>query len=150
MNEKCASSKCVCVCVCVHTHARACSQQCLTLCDPLDYSLSDYSVHGTCQARIVEWVAPSRGSSPSRDLTQVLCLLHWQAGSLPRHHLGSPNAVCTPKVTKPHPYYVCESVSEYSLEKEMATHSRILLGKSYRQRSLAGYSVWGSQRVGQN
>ena len=45
---------------------------------------------------------------------------------MPLHHLGSPNAVCTPKVTKPHPHYVCENVSEYSLEKEMATHSRIL------------------------
>ena len=29
------------------------------------------------------------------------------------------------------------------LEKEMVTHSSILAGKSYRQRSLAGYSPWG-------
>ena len=32
-----------------------------------------------------------------------------------------------------------------SLEKEMATHSSILAGKSHGQRSLAGYSPWGHQ-----
>ena len=41
---------------------------CPTLCDP-----RDYTVHGTLQARILEWVAfPfSRGSSHPRDRTQV-------------------------------------------------------------------------------
>jgi len=29
------------------------------------------------------------------------------------------------------------------LEKEMATHSSILAGKSHGQRSLVGYSPWG-------
>ena len=29
------------------------------------------------------------------------------------------------------------------LEKEMATHSRILAWEIYGQRSLAGYSLWG-------
>ena len=29
------------------------------------------------------------------------------------------------------------------LEREMATHSSYLLGKSHGQRSLAGYSLWG-------
>jgi len=44
------------------------AQSCLTLCDPMDYS-----VHGILQARILEWVAfPfSRGSSQPRDRTQV-------------------------------------------------------------------------------
>ena len=38
---------------------------CLTLCDPMDYSLSGASIHGIFQARILEWVAIpfSRGSS---------------------------------------------------------------------------------------
>ena len=42
-------------------------------------------VHGIFQARILEWVVmiTSRGSSQPRDQTCVLCLLHWQAGSLP-------------------------------------------------------------------
>ena len=43
-------------------------QSCLTLCDPMDYTL-----HRILQARILEWVAfPfSRGSSQPRDGTQV-------------------------------------------------------------------------------
>ena len=46
---------------------------CLTLCDPLDYSLPGSSVHGISQARILEWFAISfsRGSSQPRDQTQV-------------------------------------------------------------------------------
>ena len=38
---------------------------CPILCDPMDYSLSDSSVHGISQAKILEWVAMSfsRGSS---------------------------------------------------------------------------------------
>ena len=44
------------------------AQSCLTLCDPMDYT-----VHGILQARILEWVAfPfSRGSSQPRDQAQV-------------------------------------------------------------------------------
>ena len=46
------------------------SQSCLTLCDPMDYT-----VHEILQARILEWVAfpCSRGSSQLRDQTQVSC-----------------------------------------------------------------------------
>ena len=38
-------------------------QSCPTLCDPMDCSLPDSSVHGILQARILEWVAmpSSRG-----------------------------------------------------------------------------------------
>ena len=44
------------------------AQSCLTLCDPMNYS-----VHGILQARIPEWVAYPfyRGSSQPRDRTQV-------------------------------------------------------------------------------
>ena len=50
------------------------TQSCLTLCDPMDCSLSGSSVHGIFQARVLEWVAISffRGSSQPRDRTQVL------------------------------------------------------------------------------
>ena len=37
---------------------------------------------------------------------------------------------------------------EDPLEKEMATHSSILVGKSHGQRSLVGYSPWSHERVG--
>ena len=53
------------------------TQSCLTLCDPMDCSLAGFSVHGTFQARILEWVAISfsRGSSRPRDRTWVSRLL---------------------------------------------------------------------------
>ena len=57
----------------------------LTLCDPINYSLPGFSVNGILQARILEWVAmpSSSESSPPRDPTSLVGLLHWQAGSLP-------------------------------------------------------------------
>ena len=39
---------------------------------------------------------------------------------------------------------------ENPLEKGMATHSSILAGEFHGQRSLVGYSPWGSQRVEYN
>ena len=48
-------------------------QLCPTLCDPMDCSLPDSSVHGILQAGILEWFAMpvSRGSSRLRGWTQV-------------------------------------------------------------------------------
>ena len=66
---------------------------CPTLCDPVDCSPPDSYVKGIFQARILEWVVRSfsRGSFPRKDRTHVsLCLLHWQAGSLPRVSPGKP------------------------------------------------------------
>ena len=56
------------------------------LCNPMDCSSPGSSAHGILQARILEWVAiPSfreifltQGLNP-----YLLCLLHWQVGSLP-------------------------------------------------------------------
>ena len=47
------------------------AQSCPNLCDPVDCSLPDSSVHGILQARILEWVSISfsRGSSQHRDWT---------------------------------------------------------------------------------
>ena len=59
---------CVCVCVLV-TQSRP------TFCGHMDCSLPGSSVHRILQARILEWFAIpfSRGSSQSRDRTQVSC-----------------------------------------------------------------------------
>ena len=48
-------------------------------CDPMDYSLPEFSAHGIFQARVVEWVAISfsRGSSQPRDRTHVFCIGKW-------------------------------------------------------------------------
>ena len=45
------------------------TQSCLTLCDPVDCSLSGSSVHGIFQARVLEWIAISF----SRKNTQKNC-----------------------------------------------------------------------------
>ena len=56
------------------------AQLCPTLCDPMDCNPPGFSVHGILQARILEWVAISRGFSPPRassrprDWTQVSCI----------------------------------------------------------------------------
>ena len=49
------------------------AQLCPTLCNTMDCSLSGSSVHGTFQARVLEWIAISfsRGSSRPRNWTQV-------------------------------------------------------------------------------
>jgi len=51
------------------------AQSCPTLCDPIDCSPPDSSVHGILQARILEWVAISfsRVSSRPGDRTLVSC-----------------------------------------------------------------------------
>ena len=56
-----------------------------TLCPPVDGSPPASSVHGILQASILEWGAmpSSKGSSPTQGSNLcLLCLLHWQAGSL--------------------------------------------------------------------
>ena len=68
-------------------------QSCLTLCQPMHYSLPGSSIHGILQARILEWVAmpSSRQSFPTQGLNPwLLHLLHWQAGSLPLVPHGKP------------------------------------------------------------
>ena len=68
------------------------AQLCLTLCNPMDYT-----VHGILQARILEWVAfPfSRGSSQPRDWTQVSHIAgglftHWATREAQEYWSGYP------------------------------------------------------------
>ena len=55
------------------------AQLCSILCDPMDCSSSESFVHGILQAKILEWVAIaiSRGSSQTKDLTQVSSTAGW-------------------------------------------------------------------------
>ena len=61
-------------------------QLCPTLCDPIDYSLPGSSVHEDSPGKntrvgcyaFVQGIFSSQGLNPS-----LLCLLYWQAGSLP-------------------------------------------------------------------
>ena len=58
------------------------AQSYLTLCDPMDCSLLDFSVHGIFQARKLEWVGQSllQGIFLTQGLN--LGLQHWQVDSL--------------------------------------------------------------------
>ena len=79
------------------------AQSCLTLCSPNDCSPPGPTVHGTSQARILEWVAIpfSMGSSWSRDQTWAFCITGrfftvWatrEARSIPRGHLMAAQSV---------------------------------------------------------
>ena len=69
-------------------------QLCLTLCDPVDCSLSGSPVHEIFQARILEWVAISfsGGSSQPRDQTRISCVSCINRQFLyHQRHVGSPN-----------------------------------------------------------
>ena len=69
--------------VCIYTKSL---QSCPTLCNPMDCSPPGFSVHGIFPARntevgghfLFQRIFPTQGLNLS-----LLCLLHWQAGSLP-------------------------------------------------------------------
>ena len=71
----------------------------LTLCDPMDCSSLGSTVHGIFQAKILELgchfllqgIFPTQGSNP-----RLLCLLCWQAGSLPLPPPGKPKGQIVP------------------------------------------------------
>ena len=83
---------CVCACIRMYIYAYICSvvsdslpfpslQPAKLLC-PLDFSGKNIGVG--CRF-LLQDIFPTQGSNPS-----LLCLLHWQADSLPLNHLGSP------------------------------------------------------------
>ena len=61
------------------------AQSCLTLCDPMDYT-----VHGILQSRVLEWVAVpfSRGTFPTQGSNPGLLHCRWILYQL--NHQGSP------------------------------------------------------------
>ena len=73
-----------------HSLTCACSvlQSCPALCNPMDHSPPDLSVHGTFQAKILEWVAISFPGEGHGNPPQYSCLENpmdrgaWQATSI--------------------------------------------------------------------
>ena len=65
---------------------------CVQLCDPMDYSPPDSSVHGIFQARILEWVAmpSSRGAHRPRDRTHISCISCIAGGLFTYEATGKP------------------------------------------------------------
>ena len=82
----------------LYVYVCVCAQLCLALCGPMDCSSTDSFVHGTYQARILEWVAISysRGIFLAQGLNpHLLCFLHCPVDSLLLHHFE-----------KSHPFYM--------------------------------------------
>ena len=69
IKQQLITEHCVCVCVLV-------AQSCLTLCDPMGFSLPASSVHGILQSRILhsllQGIFPTQGSNPGL-LQQISC-----------------------------------------------------------------------------
>ena len=69
---------------CMHANSL---QSCPTLCDPMDYSLPGFSIHGSLQARMLEWVAV-----PSSLMTQNLSKFSSTGISVGRNHNSASNS----------------------------------------------------------
>ena len=52
------------------------AQSCLTLSDPMDYSLPDSSIHGIFQARVLEWVAIAFSENAKLNLSKCNHILN--------------------------------------------------------------------------
>ena len=136
----------MCLCVCLV------AQSYLTLCDPLDCSLPGSSVHGTFQARILEWVAiPSlRRSSWPRDRTQISCIsctgrwvsYHFTTGQPLPDGASSIKSPCQCRRQGLDPW-----VEKILWRRKWLPTPVFLPGKFHGQRSLVGYSPWGHRRV---
>ena len=72
------------------------TQSCLTLCDPMECSPQNSSVHGVLQARILEWVAiPFSRHLPDSAIEPRSPAL--QTNSLPSEPPGEPGLGCRDK-----------------------------------------------------
>ena len=82
-------------------HNCVCAQSCPTLSDPMDCSTPGSSAFGNFPGKnteegchfLLHGIFLAQGSNP--------CLLHWQADSLPQHHLGSSKPTMTESVLPP-------------------------------------------------
>ena len=108
------------------------------LCNPMDRSLPGSSVHGILQARILEWVAISfsRGSSQPRIEPRFPTL---EADALTSEPPGKPQRICLQCRRPGFDLWVRKIL----WRRERQATPVFLPGKSYEQRSLAGYSSWG-------
>ena len=99
-----------------------------TLCDPMDCSPPGSSVHGDSPGKntgvgfhaLLQGIFSTQGWNPG-----LLCLLHWQAGSLPLAHLGSLCCVCTS--AQPRPGCLCEMTQ--GIFSYFPTHTHTLTWK---------------------
>ena len=125
------------------------TQSCPTLCDPLDYSPSGYSVHGIFQARIQQWVAisSSRGSSWPRDWTHiscvscVSCIAGWLFTCWTIEQMNGSTPLKTQ--TQARLIEIKDWLCHLLRRRQWHPTPVLLPGKFHGQRSLVGCSPWG-------
>ena len=157
----------MCVCVCCVCVCYVCwAQSCLTLCDPVDYSLPGSSVYGVFQARIwTRLTFPTPGNLPDPGIEPVSLVSPALAGGFFTTDLpGKPICVLSFMYTHTHThthtltYGILPHSSDSEEPASRAGHSgsvagsvrspgegnSFLPGEFYEQRSLTGYdSPWG-------
>ena len=150
--------------------------RCVQFCDPMDCSLPGSSVHGILQARVLEWAAISfpRGSSRSRDRTQVSCIAdrfftNWasrEAQKWDQTLIWSPDfcschqwVTCRSSGVKASEVYSCRSILLYILAylKMCGLQVQLLISLKLRvteilwntNRSLHTFNNWELWRISQ-
>ena len=108
-----------------------CVQSCLTLCDPMGYSLPGSPVHGILQARILELSA----ISSSRDLPD--------SGIEPESSALVGGLFTTEPKGNVNKQSVLIKYLDLIRRRQWHPIPVILPGKSHGRRSLVGYSPWG-------
>ena len=119
---------CMCVCVYIYIYATAKSlQSCPTLCDPMDYRLPGFSVHGILQARTLEWVAISFSNAwkwkvKVKSLSRVwLLATPWTAAYQAPPSMGFSGQEYWSGVPLPSPIYTCYIYNIYIIYNKHLT-----------------------------
>ena len=127
----------ICYC-CSVTHS------CQILCEPMDYSLPDLSVHGIIPGRILEWIAISSSRVSSQPKVESEPPL---APALPGRFwwLSSKQSACQCRSHRRlgfNPW-----VRKIPWRRKWQSTPVVFPGRSHGQRSLAGYSPWSGKRL---
>ena len=112
------------------------AQSCPTLSDPMDCSPPGSSVHGIFQARVLEWGAIA-----------FFCV--WTAAAVAKSLQSCPT-LCDPIDGSPSGSTVPFTFHFHALEKEMATHSSVLVWRIPGMAEPGRLPSMGSHRVGHN
>ena len=136
-------------------------QSCLTLCNSMDHDLPGSSVHGILQARILEWVAISFSSDKVSEVMKwVKWWSEWSEVSQSCRLFAAPWTVTQTIIQGGLPWWLsCKEspcqfrrpefdpcVGKIPWRRAWQPTPKFLPGKSHGQRSLMGYSLWGSQK----
>ena len=120
------------------------TQSCLTLCNPIDWGPLGSSVHGILQARILEWIAIPFSMDLSDPEIEPRSL-SLQIDSCFPGSTSAKEPACQCRRCKR--CWFNPWVRNIPWRRTWQPTPVILLGKSYGQRSLAGYSPWGLKEL---